>query len=721
MTTLVICEKPSQARNVAAAIGTRYGEVLPCQGHLLRLELPDEVNPDWKKWNQDILFPPKGLYGYIPDNGSGKGPRFTKIKQALQKATHVIIATDCDREGQGIGQSILDLLKFKGDVKRAIFTAEDATSLIKAFASAKANVNFETLYQAFIARQQADQIYNLTLTRVATTVLRAPNTQGVIGVGRVRSPTLGILCRREKEIEKFKSLEYFEVVLEVEGPSGAATLKHAPDEKHRILERQVAETIAAAARTFEGPISVVTERKSKAPPRPFDLPSLEQRANTLWGWTVKKTDEIAQKLYEEFKVTTYPRAEAQYLPETMIPEVPALFGQLTQLPEFSDIGFSEPRVRKGADGVFNDKKLEGMSHHAIIPNINCPGGFRAAMQKLNHDEARLFNLIASRYLAALGPDYIYDQTTISLLAPVPTQGPTKFSATGSVPVSAGWRGVETDIDDIDEAQLPKLKNGETVRATDAKVAAKWTEPPKRYTEAGLIKAMQEAWRFVEDPAQRERLKEAKGLGTPATRSTIIEGLKSQGQVQLDKKNLVPTQAGMLIYDVFAEVAPVVMDPAATARMEARLDDILTGKATAKQVISEITQQARWITDRIKESTTRVDLTTAKKFKKGSPPAARSQPATRAGAPKPASSRSAPSYASPNTATGQRPAARPTTTTAKPTPPVAKPPPPGCIYLRVPPPAQFEAHRMGAVYDKPSGRFWITGTADRRPFQQKGWL
>ncbi len=166
MTSIVICEKPSQARNVAAAVGKKYGDVLPCLGHLLRLEEPQEVNPDWKFWNKDLLIPPKGRYAFVPDAGPGKSSFYNKLRQAIRSASQVIIATDCDREGQGIGQSLLEHLGFRGTVKRAMFASEDPTTLTKALAGSEPNSKFEPLYQAFVARQQADQIFNLKIQRI---------------------------------------------------------------------------------------------------------------------------------------------------------------------------------------------------------------------------------------------------------------------------------------------------------------------------------------------------------------------------------------------------------------------------------------------------------------------------------------------------------------------------------------------------------------------------
>lgn len=717
MTSIVICEKPSQARHVSDAVGTKYGNVFACQGHLLRLEEPQEVNPNWKYWNQDLLVPPKGKYGFVPDSGSGKASCYSRIRQAIRSASHVIIATDCDREGQGIGQSLLEHLGYKGPVKRAMFSAEDPTTLAKALASADPNSKFEPLYQAFVARQQADQIFNLTLTRVATTVLRQQGTKGVIGVGRVKSPTLGILYRREKEIQAFKKADYFEVDLTVDGKSGSIVLRYGPDDHRRIFVRDFAEQLAAEARKFRGPISVNTERKRGAPPRPFDLPTLEQSANTLWGWPVKKTDELAQKLYEGPKITTYPRAECQYLPEAMIPEIGGLVGQLKQVSTLKTLPIGAPNIRTGVDGVFSDKKLAGSSHHAIIPNVNCPGGIAAAAASLGPDEAKLFELIARRFLASVGEDYVYDQTTIMVPveAPALDQKPFDFTTSGSVAISLGWRSIYSSDEEAKPHALPKIPDGEVVAASKAEVLSKVTVPPKRFTEAGLIKEMQNAAKYIEDPVERARLEEAKGIGTPATRSETIESLKRQKLIVLDARNLVPTTAGMLLCDIFVDAAPMIIDPGATARMEARLDDILHGRATANQVINEIVGMAKVASERIQQSPIRVDLEKAISFKKasgGAAPAPRSasRPATKPGT-RPASSSAKPSG---KPAYLQK---------ARPAPPAPQPAVAAAdrIYLSVPSAAQKDAWNMKARWDAATMKWWVPKSADLDPFRQKGWL
>lgn len=737
MSSIIICEKPSQGRNLQAALGTTHGPIYACQGHLLRLQLPEEANPAWSKWTLDTLIPPKGLYGYVEDSYSGKPPRIAAIKKALASASDVIIATDCDREGQGIGQSLLQHFGYRGSVRRAIFNAEDPASLKKAFASLEPNAKHEATYQAFIARQQADQIYNLTLTRVATLHLREPFTKGAIGIGRVKTATLGIICKREKEIINFKPVEYFEVKLTVAGASGTAELMYAPVEDKRLHSRAIAEEIARIAGTYRGPVSVKTERKKKSPPNPMDLPTLQQRANTLWGWTSKKTGEIAQELYEEVKAITYPRAETRYLPEVMIADVPRLQGLVAKIPAYAALPLVQPIIRKGKGGVFSDAQLNGISHHAIIPNINCPSGLAGAAARMTKDQALLFDLVARSFLACVGEDYIYDSTTVSVPVAVPSvdpKNPLKFSISGSIPVYLGWRAIDDSAPE-DVVRLPPLKDGEAVTAEKAEVKASWTKPPPRFSEAGVIKQMQEAWRYCPDPAEQDRLKEAKGIGTPATRDTIIDGLKKQNLIVLDQKNLVPTTAGLLIYDVLLDCAPSLVDPATTARMEAMLDQILLGKTDAQTVIGLITKQADIMSKAIQRSTVRVNLEKATSTRKaaaqaakgGAPAGTGPRPAgkaptkgggktggTRAG-PKPAGKPTAAVAAQVLARAGQSAAVAPRT--AAPAAATDR------VWLNVPADAgaQKQAYSLKARYDAPTRRWWVPQGSDLAAYKQQGWV
>src|SRR5213080_4074117 len=254
---IVITEKTSQAKDVRAAIGSRYGDVLPAEGHLFDLLEPEDVVPAWKRWSP-ILLRPESLYGTRPAEGGNKAAKLKAIREALRTAKRVWLATDCDREGQLIGQEILEHYEYRGQVMRVLFTAQDSQTIRDAFGRAKPNIEYARLYAAAVARRQADQIYNLSLTRTATVTL-ARGARTVIGVGRVKTPTLAIVCKRELEIRNFVPQAYFEVVATAQAEAGRFRLRHAP--KERIVKREIAQDVVKAAERFEGALAVRVEDK----------------------------------------------------------------------------------------------------------------------------------------------------------------------------------------------------------------------------------------------------------------------------------------------------------------------------------------------------------------------------------------------------------------------------------------------------------------------------
>ena len=598
---LVITEKSSQARDVRAAVGNRYGPILPAEGHLITLREPEEVNPAWKQWTA-VLLRPEGLFGTKPAAGGNKASKLQAIKAALRSARRVWLATDCDREGQLIGQEILEFCHFRGDVMRVMFTAQDPQTIRDAFAKAKPNVDYGNLYAAAVARQQSDQIYNLSLTRTAT-VLIGRGQRAVIGVGRVKTPTLAIVCRRELEIRAFRPETYFEVTATAQAEGGIFIMRHAPPE--RILKREDAAAIAARADGFTGPLSVKVEEKRQAPPRLHDLPSLQKHCGSRFGWTAAKTLEVAQELYDGNgkKLITYPRAESRYLPESLIADVPKIVAALTAGQSFGSLPMPpKPIIRRGKSGHFWDKGLEGVSHHAIIPNGNTVDDLRTIWPRLSADERRLFMIVARSYLAALMPDYRYRQTTALL----DVQGHA-FRAVGRQPIEVGWRaafGEENENDsrdgeENDERQtLPTLRDCESVKLREPKVEAKETKAPPRYNEGTLIDAMANAWRFVENPEHRERLKEAKGIGTPATRGEVIQGLKRQEMLIANGKHIVPTERGLALFGVLEKSDQALVDPAVTAKLEFLLDEVLYGRRRADEAIDAVCGQAMRIINRL---------------------------------------------------------------------------------------------------------------------------
>src|SRR6201984_465446 len=265
---IVITEKTSQAKDVRAAIGSRYGDVFPAEGHLFDLLEPEDVVPAWKRWSP-ILLRPEGLYGTRPAEGGNKAAKLKAIREALRTAKRVWLATDCDREGQLIGRKIFENYGYRGRVMRVLFTAQDLQTIRDAFGRAGPNAEYSRLYAAAVARRQADQIYNLSLTRTATVIL-GQGARRVIGVGRVKTPTWALGCKRELEIRNFVPIAYFEVVATAKVVGGQFKMRHAPQE--RILKREIAQEVVNAAQGFEGALGVRVEDKRQGPPKLHALP-----------------------------------------------------------------------------------------------------------------------------------------------------------------------------------------------------------------------------------------------------------------------------------------------------------------------------------------------------------------------------------------------------------------------------------------------------------------
>ncbi|RED52204.1 DNA topoisomerase [Aestuariispira insulae] len=603
MNRIIITEKTSQKKDLFAAIGNRYGQILPAEGHLLSLQEPHEVNNGWGKWSFDLLKP-DDFYPTCPakDASPSAIAKLAAIEAALKTAEEVIIATDCDREGQLIGEELLRHYRFGGKVSRAMFTAQDEKTLREAFENLQPNDSYNNLGQAALARQQADQVYNLSLTRAATVALKQPGDYGVIGIGRVKTPTLAIVCIRELEILNFEPQDYYHIVATANTEAGQLPLKHAPKEK--ILDPANAETLRAHVEGHEGPLSAVKKMKRTKPPKLLDLPELQKICARKWGWTADKTLEVAQELYDGDgkKIQTYPRAESRYLAENQIADISEIVKGLKGLSHYADVPLDKPEVRKGKAGHFSDAALKGVSHHAIIPNKNTMDKIRDIYPRLTQDEKKMFDLVASSYLAILMPDYVYENTTVSMKVPGPDGQELDFKITGNIPKELGWKAVYTDEmekKEEDAGELPPVKDGDMATLNPVEVDTKKTKAPPRFNEGTLIDAMQNAWRFIEDKEQQEKLKEAKGIGTPATRAAIISGLKHQNFLVQKGKNIVPTDSGMTLYNTLKIAAPELVDPGVTAVWEMKLDDILMGNQTAREVWDGIGEATRRLIEIIK--------------------------------------------------------------------------------------------------------------------------
>ncbi|GBQ74752.1 DNA topoisomerase III [Acetobacter malorum DSM 14337] len=604
MGTIVICEKPDQARDVRAAIGSRYGRVMNAEGHLLRLQTPNEVKPSewgvkWSVWKPEAMLPEQGVYGFAVADNPRRAKLFGEIAAALKGADAVVIATDPDREGQSIGDEILDFAGFRGRVKRAIYNNTDEITLNKVFSELKDNALFRTQYYAARARQNVDQLFGMSLTRTVTRefvrlgwrgrVVKGKATQK-IGVGRVRSPIWGMLCQRELEILEFQPKDYFDLSLDVACQQGKVKLWYRPAGEDRIFDKGVADAVLRSITGFSGPLAVVQENKQQQAPRPPDLPTLQKRASSLWRWKAKYTLSVIQSLYNTHKIATYPRAETRYLPEVMIKDVPDILAGIKKIPAFSNYGLEKPNVRTGKSGVFSDKALENISHHAVIPNVSKMGELETIYPQLSADERKMFDLICGYYVASLDQPYRFKKTQMSVVVERRT-----FKASGNVVIDAGWRqpfalGGDNpgEADDKDaESNLPPIPDGTVVQEAGTNIAAKKTTPPSRYTDGSIIDAMQNVWKRVEDRELQAKLKETNGLGTPATRDSFIYELEQDSLVETARNGqVVPTKDGLKLFKILSGVCPRLFDPASTASLEIMLDDVQHGRAKMEDVIAQ---------------------------------------------------------------------------------------------------------------------------------------
>lgn len=633
MSSLVICEKALQAEKVRKAVGNQYGRVVAASGHLLRLEHPEEADPEqWTKWSTALLWNGK-LYRRQIGAGEKCGRLLKEIKEAAAGVDQIVIATDPDREGQVIGDEIVQWLRFRGKVMRVTILAEDPESLRDAFRKMRPNSEFAGVSNSGEARAQADQVSNLSLTRAATVLLKAPDSApGAIGIGRVKTPVMAIICTRDEEIANFKPRDFFSVDAKIETPPGkpggfsltcrnmpsnlrgepaeddvqveeddaALTIAGAADPLDgKIVDKALAQALATAARGFEGPISAQRTKGARKPPKLYDLTSLQKIMSARRGWSASKTLEVTQSLYSTHEIVTYPRSEAQYLPEAAIPDVPRLLRGLLALDNYTSFTglLASPEPRTGKSGHFCDAALAGKSHYAIVPNVNTAHLFADKLSKLSNDEAYLFDVIARSYLAALAPDYRFESTKLGMV--VPFRGANwHFRASGETPVFDGWRAIlsapaSKSKDKSDEApKLPAIADGARGRMAETAVIASQTKPPSLYTEGAFATVMKEAWRFVADPALREKLKESEGIGQPSTRAKVIDGLVDQGLIARSGKFLTSTGAGMALWRLLREIDPDVVDPGRTAMWETIFSLVEQGRLNVIEAVEKIARATK---------------------------------------------------------------------------------------------------------------------------------
>ncbi len=599
---LYLCEKPSQARDIARVLGASHrGEgclrgtgicVTWCFGHLLEMAPPDGYGEQYRRWRLETLPIIPADWRLQPRQAGRK--QLNAIQGLLGEAREVVIATDADREGETIAREVLDLYRWQGPVARLWLSALDETSIRKALAALRPGEQTCPLYLAGLGRARADWLVGMNLTRAYTLLGRSEDHTGVRSVGRVQTPTLRIVVDRDRTIEAFVPVPYWDLIARFRPENGGPPFRarwrppgtHCDSEGRCTNEsaaRQVAQQVAGARGRVTG---AQTERVTEPPPLPFDLGTLQQEASRRWGMGAQETLDTAQALYETHKATTYPRTDCPYLPDNLRAEVPRVLAALRQ----SDPSIAE-RVEAADSSLrsraWNDTKIT--AHHAIIPTA-AP----CDLSRMNEREQRIYDLVRRRYLAQFYPPHVYDRTTVTL----DTAGEC-FQAEGRRIVAAGWWELfateEHGEQEEDSHQtLPPLAAGDACRMSDARVEQRATRPPPRYTEGTLIAAMKHAGRLVSDPLLKKKLRETAGLGTEATRAGIIQTLLGRGFLHREKRHLVSTDTGRALIDA---LPAAVKDPGTTVLWEQALEDIARGRGDLYTFVSV---QSRWVTELVQQ-------------------------------------------------------------------------------------------------------------------------
>jgi len=592
---LFLCEKPSQARNIAQVLGVRQkGEgclkdstriVTWCFGHLLEMAPPDAYDESYKRWRFDTLpIVPEQWKLTVKKKAR---QQFNVVKQLLRESSEVVVATDADREGETIAREVLERCRWRGPVSRLWLSALDDTSIRKALANLLPGSKTEPLYFAGLGRARADWLVGMNLTRAYTLIGQQRGHDGVLSVGRVQTPTLNLVVQRDLTIEQFEPSPYYTVNGEFGVTAGQFMAKWlAPkavvDAEGRCINEQAARAVVQKITGQQGRISKADTKREKEPaPLPFDLSSLQQTASKRWGMGAKEVLDTAQALYETHKALTYPRTDCPYLPTSQRGEAAQVLSALRQ----SDARYG-PFIDQAdihfRSRAWNDKKIT--AHHAIIPTSTPTN-----ITRMTDKERRLFSLVCRRYIAQFYPLYEYDKTTIEV-----SVCDEQFRAVGRVPRIEGWRTVlaqsKPEKQDDENQTLPAVSVGDIAKVLNAAVETKQTKPPAHYTEGTLIAAMKSIGKLISDAKLKKVLRETSGIGTEATRAGIIETLLQRDFLQKQKKQIVSTQTGRALIAILPDD---IKDPATTALWEQRLEDIAQGRG---ELSGFINGQAQWITE-----------------------------------------------------------------------------------------------------------------------------
>lgn len=585
--TVVVAEKPSVGRDIARVLGCRErgdgclkgnGYVVTwAVGHLVTLVEPDELDEKYKKWSMATL-------PILPEDIPLKVIRQTKDQYAVVKklinsdeTSQVICATDAGREGELIFRYIYRKSGCSKPIQRLWINSMTDEAIAEGFRTIQPGSKYEGLYQSAQCRSQADWLVGMNASRAFTLRYNA-----LLSVGRVQTPTLAILVKRRKEIEQFKPEEYATLTADFGDYKGTYFSSKLDPDTH-LPNKQAADDIAACVKGKTGTVTLAeTVRKRDLPPQLYDLTSLQRDANKMLGFTADKTLKLAQSLYETHKALTYPRTDSRYLPPDMIPRVVQTMQLLP--PAYQPLiapALPDGRLPVSKRTIDASKVTD---HHALIPTAK-----RVDPATFTEDERQLYDLVARRMLAAFYPPCEYDATRIITQVEEHT-----FRTNGRVVLQEGWRalpplanppkrGSRKAKNEEEETALPPLKQGDQRPVKGTSITTDMTKPPPQHNDASLLAAMETAGRDLDDEELVRQMK-GSGIGTPATRASIIERLIKVGYVQRQAKNLVATEKGVQLIDIMpAEIA----SPEMTGRWELALDKIAAGEQDADRFMDSI--------------------------------------------------------------------------------------------------------------------------------------
>ncbi|HEY7953624.1 MAG TPA: DNA topoisomerase 3 [Solirubrobacteraceae bacterium] len=605
--TLVIAEKPSVGRDLARVLPGPFAKhegwleapdyvISWAVGHLVQLAEPDEYDPAYKRWRMpDLPIVPEKFKLVVRDERSRKQMSVVSGQLRREDVSEVINACDAGREGELIFAYLFEKAKADKPVKRLWLNSMTSAAMKDAFASLRPSEEMALLEQAARSRSEADWIVGMNATRAATIRLRT-SFDGAVSLGRVQTPTLAIITRREEEIRAFKPEPYWLVdatfAAEEEKDGGGERTyigRFHAGAKPRIATEEEALAIVAACRGKEGTITKLEkkEQREKAPML-YDLTSLQRDANTRYGFSARRTLAAGQRLYEEHKALTYPRTNSRYLTTDMIPEIKPTAELVGGQKEYSAAAEYVTGLKElPLERVVNDAKVT--DHHAIIPTNS-----EHMVERMSDDDKRVYDMVVRRFLAVFHPEAVFENTRVES-----TVESYVFRTRGKLLIVPGWRGVygevpseskaDSDEDEATDQQLPRLYEGEDVQTREIESARKETKPPRRYSDASLLGAMETAGKLVDDEELREAMKDS-GIGTPATRAAIIERLIAVGYVERDGRSLVATEKGLNVVRLL-DGHPLT-SPEMTGNWEHRLGKIEQGADSRESFMHDIAGFAR---------------------------------------------------------------------------------------------------------------------------------